>query len=334
MYLFQRDNGVWYICFRRGIWKSLKTTDETKARSIYEKVERKYLEGRIAVLEKKERISLGNFLIQYNKWCEENHRSTTYQREIRIFNKFEHFIQTKTALHAVTQRSIEAYIGYCRKIGNKETCSNREIRTLKAAFRKACQWGYIKESPLRFIKQLKYHKKPPHFIEKTDKIDYLFEIIASKGKERTKRIYRLVMALYIYTGGRRGEIWRFNPRRDIQGDSIAFPERKNYEMLKVPIVPKLRSILDEYDFGVGRAIPVTIDQMSKRIKYYLREAGLGDLKPHDLRHTFASHLLMSGVSLQTVQKLLGHVSIQATQIYTHLTEEHKKQEIHKLPYGS
>ncbi len=333
MHLFQRQNGVWYICFRRGVWKSLRTKDEGKARSIYDKVERKYLDGRLAVLEKKKRISLSEFFEEYKKWCDENHRPTTYARESRIFDKFELFIQGKTALHGIGQRNIEAYLSYCKKIGNKETSVNVEIRTLKSAFKKACQWEYLKESPFRFVKQLKYHKGFPRFIEKTDMIDQLFEVIEREGKEKTKRIYRLVLALYVYTGGRRSEIWKLN-WKDISEASVTFRERKNYEMLQVPIVPRLKAILGEYERGVGRLIPVSLDQMSRRVKFYLRKAGLGHLKPHDLRHTFASHLLMSGVALQTVQKLLGHVSIQATQIYAHLTEEHKKQEIHKLPYGS
>jgi integrase len=332
MHLFKRENGIWYISFRRGIWKSLKTKDEKKARSLYNKIERKYLQGRVAVLENKPRISVSAFFEEYDKWCEENHSHTSYSREKRIFRKFESFIQGTSALHGITQKDGEAYISYCKKLGNKEVSINIELRTLKAAFKKACPWGYLKESPFRFIPLLKYHKELPRFIEKADMIDKIFEAIASEGKEITKRIYRLVFALYIYTGGRRSEIWKLN-WKDITEDSITFRERKNYEMLTVPIVPRLKAILYEYERGVGRLIPVTIDQMSKRIKYYLRKAGVGHLKPHDLRHTFASHLLMSGVSLQTVQKLLGHVSIQATQIYTHLTEEHKKREILKLPYG-
>ena len=72
--------------------------------------------------------------------------------------------------------------------------------------------------------------------------------------------------------------------------------------------------------------------LGRRIKYYLREAGLGHLKPHDLRQTFASHLLMSGVDITTVRKLLGQNSLHATNIYAHILDDHKKQEIKKLPY--
>ncbi len=143
---------------------------------------------------------------------------------------------------------------------------------------------------------------------------------------------RLVFALYIYTGARREEIYKLEWRKDIKDDKIIFKERKNYESLEIPIVPQLKAILDEYPHSINRVYIGNIDQMGKMIKHYLRKAGLGHLRPHDLRHTFATHLLSEGVALSTVQKLLGHSSIQATQIYAHVLNKTKKQSIHKLPY--
>ncbi|HMY59558.1 MAG TPA: tyrosine-type recombinase/integrase, partial [Pseudomonadota bacterium] len=53
---------------------------------------------------------------------------------------------------------------------------------------------------------------------------------------------------------------------------------------------------------------------------------------HVLRHTFASHFLMSGGSLLTLQRLLGHTTLAITQIYSHLSAEHVAEEVRKLRF--
>ena len=57
---------------------------------------------------------------------------------------------------------------------------------------------------------------------------------------------------------------------------------------------------------------------------------IDDFRFHDLRHTFASHLVMAGVDLVTVKELLGHKTISMTNRYTHLAQEHKAQAVAKL----
>ncbi len=60
------------------------------------------------------------------------------------------------------------------------------------------------------------------------------------------------------------------------------------------------------------------------------EAGITEFRFHDLRHTFASHLVMAGVDLVTVKELMGHAGINMTLRYSHLVPEHKAQAVAKL----
>ncbi len=73
-----------------------------------------------------------------------------------------------------------------------------------------------------------------------------------------------------------------------------------------------------------------ITDVKKAFKTTLKNAGIEDFRFHDLRHTFASWLVMKGVDLYTVQKLLGHTSITTTQRYAHLAPGYLEREIGKI----
>ena len=75
-----------------------------------------------------------------------------------------------------------------------------------------------------------------------------------------------------------------------------------------------------------RGGPLSRQGLYKIVQRNAREAGLaGQLSPHTLRHSFATHLLAGGCDLRAVQEMLGHADISTTQMYTHLSGEHLKQ---------
>ena len=76
--------------------------------------------------------------------------------------------------------------------------------------------------------------------------------------------------------------------------------------------------------------PLNRQIIYKFIKEYAEKAGLQDVSPHTLRHSFATHLIQNRADVRSVQQMLGHADISTTQIYTHITDTHLRKTYEKF----
>ena len=140
----------------------------------------------------------------------------------------------------------------------------------------------------------------------------------------------------VYTGLRSGEIIRLT-WQDIDNpqDFIRIsPKQKNRLESRVPINKHVRKILNQQQIKhtdrIFRFNGVT--WISQKFKKAAIKANLHDIRFHDLRHTFASHLAMSGENLKVIQELMRHESISSTLVYAKVSPEHLKKASEKIDY--
>jgi len=123
--------------------------------------------------------------------------------------------------------------------------------------------------------------------------------------------------------------------KDIKGRWVKI-EGKGKKQREVPILPVVQQIIElyikehspqKYLFEKGKA-PLNSAQLRYKLMKPFRALGL-KATPHQLRHSFASHLLNNGARISDVSELLGHASMATTQIYTKLGDKRKKQDYMK-----
>src|SRR4051812_16608191 len=107
------------------------------------------------------------------------------------------------------------------------------------------------------------------------------------------------------------------------------PYGKKSKVRVVPMSRRVRALL-EHHFALEKAFPVKKRRAQGLVKQVANRAGLTkDVTPHVLRHTFAATALQKGISLATVQKILGHDRLQTTAIYLNFTDTHIQEEFER-----
>lgn len=232
-------------------------------------------------------------------------------------------------LSAISTRQIEQYKKYRLDNGGvKPATINREIACLSNMFTKAVQWGYVSQSP---TKGVKLFKEPP------GRLRYLqpeeMGTLLSSCSEHLKPI--VVTALN--TGMRRSEILNLRwSSVNLKMRTITVENSKNNERRVIPINPTLYqelkklSLHRQTDFVYCGKAGKPFTNIQKGFVAACKRAGITDFRFHDLRHTFASYLVMSGVNLRAVQQLLGHKGISMTIRYSHLSPEHLQEAVTNL----
>jgi len=146
---------------------------------------------------------------------------------------------------------------------------------------------------------------------------------------------RLVVWTLLDTGLRVGELCGITPRsilwqqRQLRVKGKGGPHGKRAKVRVVPMSPRVRTLL-EHHFALEKAFPVKTRRAQDIVRAVANRAGITrDVSPHVLRHTFATTALQKGISLPTVQKILGHDRLQTTAIYLNFTNVHIQDEFER-----
>lgn len=322
--IYQRGN-IYWIRYADADGRLIRESSDSDSKQV---AERLYYQRKNEVAEGKHpNLKIGKYrfgeladkYIQYISF-QKSARDKTYYINSDLKPRFEHVL-----LHNFKIDTVEGLRNALLQRELAPASINKVMRIFKNMFTKAVEWEMTTDEILRKVRKVKGFKEG-------GRLRFLsIEEAKNLLSVCDKHLYPIVLTA-LHTGMRKTEILQLKwDQVDLAHNVILlkWDETKTDEARQVPINSAVREMLMKQprfiDSGYVFAHPEShkpYGDIKHSFKAALKRAGIRNFHFHDLRHTFASHLIMAGRSLREVADLLGHKDIKMTMKYAHLAPAH------------
>ncbi|MCG7869685.1 MAG: site-specific integrase [Candidatus Thiodiazotropha taylori] len=300
---------------------------------------------------------------KFRPWAEANRKTGSHMAQ-RIESAFSEFLDRP--LEDISPWIIEKWRKGRFEQGRTVGTVNRDIATLKSCLSRAVDWHVIEEHPLRRLKlaredsqgvvrylsvdeekrlllalktrdmEIKLKRASGNKWRRSRKRPPLPEITSSYSDHLTPMVI-----LSLNTGMRRGEIFHLqwndidfdNKTLVVRGEKAKSGKTRHISLNRTAL-NVLQAWHDQCSTSSTLVFPGRegnpLDNIRRSWEGLLQRANIQSFRWHDMRHHFASKLVMAGVDLNTVRELLGHTDLKMTLRYAHLAPEHKAAAVEKL----
>lgn len=254
------------------------------------------------------------------------HTILAYKKDIEQFVEFTGVLN-QNDVKEINSKLIRGWIVSLMDNGMESTSVNRKLSTLRTWFKWLMREGVIVKNPIQSVKGPKNNKRLPSFAQQTEVETENIKALFNDDFDGVRDL--LMFEMFYQTGIRSSELVNLLDAR-VSGNQIRVLGKRNKERI-IPISNELSILIElyrhkrkeidpypEWFFLLKSAKKLYPKFVYRKINNYLGEAtGLEKKSPHVLRHTFATHMLNNGASLEVLKEILGHANLAATQIYTH-----------------
>lgn len=314
----------------RTIFESSGSTKQKDAEALYRKRKQTVDEGKQPEIKRITNHTFNELVVEYVRWAE---RQKSFRSKVCLVKQLaEKF--GNIPLRRFNSMMLEQFQTYRLNTGNKPATVNRLIATISHMFTKAVEWDMVEDETHKRIRKVKL------LPENNRRLRYLSPEECQKLIASCDSHLKPIVITALNTGMRKDEILGLKwDNVDMKTGFILLNQEqtKNAERKEIHISATLMEILKNIQKGVGVPYvfynPLTdnrYDDIKRSFKTALKKVGICDFKFHDLRHTFASHLVMAGIDITTVRELLGHKDLKMTLRYAHLAPSHKLKAIATL----
>jgi site-specific recombinase XerD len=332
--MFKRG-GVWRINLRwngKRIQKSLGTISKKLAEQIEAKIkaqlaEENYFDKPIGA-NKTVAQMMERFIVEHAPKVSSN-MQLSYKTSLK--NLLPYF--GEMPITEVTPKKITSYKQQRRVNGVTPATINRELACLSKAFNIAFkEWEWVKENPLLKVSKEKENNERDRCLMADEEPKLL---LCSPAWLRDIVVYAL------NTGKRKNEILSLEwPEVDFSRRVVTVINSKNGAKRTIPLNHTVCELLERtwkarnqnirYVFPSYAGSKISAGNLNRAFKKSLKKAGIKDFRFHDLRHTFATRLVQSGVDIYRLQKLLGHKTLRMVCRYAHHNSESLRDSVEVL----
>jgi len=329
---------VWVIHYRKGKKQKMKTIGKTDKRTAEQRLKKfcNDLSAEEFGVREIKKITIMEFEKEYFKYAIAEKAIRTVDRERQIIKSFSTYFGN-IYLNQLVTKDINDYRNERLKHVSAETI-NLEFRHLKAFLNTAIKLGYLKTNPFIEIKPLRRAEKDSiQFFELED-----IEKVREAFKEDD---FKYLVEFYLLTGARLKEPLSLkwddvDFRREQLTIRGIYTKAKKNRIISFKSDRKLKRLLkaiprrdDNLLFGPLDGSPQwSYWWVARKISLVFTRIGFPWVSCHTFRHTYISHLVLSGIPLTVVQHLVGHSNFTTTLKYAHLAPNHKDEMIEKRPY--
>ena len=257
----------------------------------------------------------------------------SYARDLKKMNRYL-LTQGISSVSEVTSTALNSYVLFLEKEGRKPATISRSIASMKAFFHYMVRTKIIDTDPSEKLKAPKIEKKMPEILS-TEEVNRLLEQPSGISPKDLRD--RAMLELLYATGIRVSELISLK----VTDVNLKMEYLTCSDMHKERVIPfgnLAKNALQRY-LEEGRPKLATEESVDwlftncsggamsrqgfwKLMKAYGKKAGIkAEITPHMLRHSFAAHMISNGADLKSVQEMLGHSGIAATQVYAQMGQK-------------
>ncbi len=256
------------------------------------------------------------------------HTIRAYRKDLEEFATY-----SPKAADAIEMIDVRGFVAQQIKNGLTKTTAGRRLSSVRSFLKFLTREGYLKANPAKLVTTPKAERHLPKFLS----VDDVFALI--EGPDTIGFIHardKAILELLYSSGLRVSEVCGLNAEDINTREGLVKVKGKGRKERIVPLGSKateaIRAYMTEKILLKKKSKTLFLNKsgtsLSERsirrvVVKYARLIGVsGQVGPHTIRHTFASHLLQAGADLRVIQELLGHASLSTTQRYTHLDITH------------